>query len=88
MVQSVLTSKGQTTIPQEIREAMNLRAGDQLTYELRGKEITIRVTPGLSSAAGSLKGKVRRRPQSIAKMRETALRAISQHSARRGLINR
>jgi AbrB family looped-hinge helix DNA binding protein len=31
---SALTSKGQTTIPKEIRERLNLKPGDRLTFTL------------------------------------------------------
>ncbi len=43
-IQSKLTSKGQTTIPQEVRDYLNLLPGDRLNYVLRkGKvEITTR----------------------------------------------
>ena len=30
--ESTLTSKGQTTIPQEIRDALQLKSGDRMTY--------------------------------------------------------
>ena len=31
---ATVTSKGQITIPQRIREALNLRPGDQVTFEI------------------------------------------------------
>ena len=31
---ATLTSKGQTTIPKEIREGLGLKAGDQMTFTL------------------------------------------------------
>ena len=36
MLHSTLTSKGQTTIPSEVREALNLRPGDKISYEVAG----------------------------------------------------
>ena len=34
MLEATLTSKGQTTIPKELREAMDLKAGTRLTFTL------------------------------------------------------
>jgi len=31
---ATLTSKGQTTIPKEIRESLNMKAGDRMTFTL------------------------------------------------------
>jgi AbrB family looped-hinge helix DNA binding protein len=33
-VQATLTSKGQTTIPREIREGLGMKAGDRMTFTL------------------------------------------------------
>jgi antitoxin PrlF len=33
-VQSTITSKGQTTIPREVREALDLKPGDKLRYRI------------------------------------------------------
>jgi len=32
--ESTLTSKGQTTVPKEIREALRLKSGDRITFTL------------------------------------------------------
>jgi antitoxin PrlF len=50
---STLTSKGQTTIPYLIREAMNLQPGDRLEFIKTGDSITI--IP-LNKSAKDLKG--------------------------------
>lgn len=42
MLLSKLSSKGQVTIPREIREAIRLKPGDMLTYELRDDIVMIR----------------------------------------------
>lgn len=34
MQESTLTTKGQTTVPKEVREALGLRAGDRVRYLL------------------------------------------------------
>lgn len=42
MFQSSLTQKGQTTIPIEIRQALELKPGDKLSYELEDGKVTIK----------------------------------------------
>lgn len=37
-----LTSKGQITIPHEIRRALGVRAGDHLLFEKKGSEFSVR----------------------------------------------
>ena len=54
MLHSTLTSKGQTTIPGEIRKALNLRAGDQLEYLLQNNQVLLRPHPGTRSLKGAL----------------------------------
>ena len=41
MPTSSLTSKGRTTVPKEVREALDLHAGDKLTWEIRGRTVTV-----------------------------------------------
>ena len=41
MVTSKLTSKAQTTIPQPVREALRLRPGDELAYEIAGGRVIL-----------------------------------------------
>jgi len=42
MLQSSLTQKGQTTIPVQIRQALNLKSGDRLSYEIHDHEVLIK----------------------------------------------
>jgi AbrB family looped-hinge helix DNA binding protein len=41
MTHSTLTSKGQTTIPGEIRAALKIKLGDKLEYSVAGNHITM-----------------------------------------------
>jgi AbrB family looped-hinge helix DNA binding protein len=54
MAHSTVTSKGQTTIPGSVREALKIKAGDRLVYSVEGDRATIRVHPGLQSLKGAL----------------------------------
>ena len=38
MLESVITSKGQTTLPKAVREALALQPGDQVRYVIREGE--------------------------------------------------
>jgi AbrB family looped-hinge helix DNA binding protein len=49
-----MTSKGQTTIPGEIREALGIKAGDRLEYEVQGDHVSVRVHPGARALKGAL----------------------------------
>jgi AbrB family looped-hinge helix DNA binding protein len=73
MLHSTVTSKGQTTIPGEIRQALHIRPGDKLEYAVEGDHAIIRVHPGTRSLKGALassKGK----GLSFARIREAAAR--------------
>lgn len=41
MITSKLTSKAQTTIPQPVRTALNLREGDELQYEIIDQRVML-----------------------------------------------
>ena len=57
MPTSTITSKGQTTVPKEVRDALNLDAGDKLTWEISGGRVAITTErPGLWRWEGSVKG--------------------------------
>ena len=38
---STMTSKGQTTVPKEVREALDLEPGTKLRWEVRGGTVAI-----------------------------------------------
>jgi len=50
MLYSRLTSKFQTTIPKRVREALNLEAGDNVTYEIAEGKVVLRKAPKLDAA--------------------------------------
>ncbi len=55
MIHSAVTIKGQTTIPKEIRRAMNIKPGDRLVYVVDAEN---RVYIELLQGAASLKGRL------------------------------
>lgn len=82
MPHSTVTSKGQTTIPGEIRKALRIKPGDRLEYVAQGDQVTIRVHPGIRSLKGVLASK-RGRRMSFAQIREAAAKAARRHGGSR-----
>ena len=41
MIESGITSKGQTTLPKAVREALCVQAGDRIRYVIEGSEVRI-----------------------------------------------
>ena len=66
MAASTLTSKGQVTIPQEIREALQLRKGQRLDFRVdsRGRLIVEPLTEDLRKLKGLVRSS-RKRPPSL-----------------------
>lgn len=57
MPESTVTIKGQTTLPKDVRQALNLQPGDKVRYLLLdGGEVRIVRTQSVTSLAGALKG--------------------------------
>ncbi len=71
MVHSTVTSKGQTTVPSTVREALHIKAGDTLLYEISADYVTVRVHPGTRSLAGTLPS-VKGKGRSFKEIREAA----------------
>lgn len=69
---SILTSKGQTTVPSRIREALQLKAGDRILYEIKGDSVVIRPHPGAMAVFGSLKPSADKAGVPFAEARQTA----------------
>lgn len=60
--ESTLTSKGQTTIPKEIRDSLGMKSGDRMTFTLMpDATVVMRVKGGrLNELAGMLHKKGRK----------------------------
>ena len=57
MPTSTITSKGQTTVPKEVRDALDLEPGSKLRWEVRGGTVAITTErPALWALAGCVKG--------------------------------
>jgi antitoxin PrlF len=67
MPTSTITSQGQTTVPKEVRDALNVGAGDRLTWEIRGGSVVI--TTG-RPALYRLEGFIRHGPDALTAIAE------------------
>ena len=74
MPHSTVTRKGQTTIPGEIRKALQIEPGDKLQYAVEGDHATIRVHPGTRALKGALASK-KGKKMSFGEIREAAAKA-------------
>lgn len=55
MIQSAITSKGQTTLPKPVREALGVKSGDRVRYAiLENNEVRIIPVRPISRLFGSL----------------------------------
>ena len=55
MIESAITSKGQTTLPKAVREALSVEAGDKVRYIVHGDEVRIRKVKQIGRLFGALK---------------------------------
>jgi AbrB family looped-hinge helix DNA binding protein len=55
MPYSTITSKGQTTLPLKIREALQLKPGDRISYEIQGDTVVIKPQQSAMDVFGRLK---------------------------------
>jgi len=79
MSTSTLTSKGQTTIPKDVRERLNLQPGDRLEFVIDkdGRVVVLPASVDASELAGMLKRPAK--PVSLTAMNQ----AIRKRGARR-----
>ena len=78
MTHSTVTTKGQTTIPGEIRQALKIKPGDRLEYAVEGDHATIRVHPGTRALKGALSSR-KGSDLSFAQIRQAAAKAARNH---------
>lgn len=81
MATATLTSKGQITLPKEVRERLNVDTGDEIDFVVtsRGDIVVRAASRDIWELKGSLK-RPRRRPVSVEAMNEAIL---DEHSRKR-----
>lgn len=84
MPTATLTSKGQTTIPKDVRQKLGLQAGDQLHFHvLADGSISVRVKRGgLLDLAGMLH-RPGRKPLTVEQMHDAVASALARKHKRK-----
>ena len=79
---TVVTRKGQVTVPVEIRRELGLRQGDKVAFVVdEGAVRLIRKGSVVQRTAGALKS--RKRPLTAEQLRESAERAVAEEAVER-----
>jgi len=74
MPYSTLTSKGQTTIPREIRKLLGLRQNDRILYQVEDGKVAIKPAPSVHELYAIFKPHIRRKgPRSTKAQMRTAV---------------
>ncbi len=76
MILSILTSKGQTTIPKEIRQFLGLKPKDRLLYLIEGGKVILKPLQGdILELRGSVRPK--KSPEDFDAIRAAAQKALA-----------
>jgi antitoxin PrlF len=82
---SVLTSKGQMTIPKEVRKALNLQPSEKVIIVVEGNHAIIQPLKGdLLDLGGSVNITDREKPIDFKKVREKIKKQIAKKAALKG----
>jgi len=81
----VLTSKGQMTIPKEVRKALNLQPSEKVIIVVEGNQAIIQPLKGnLLDIGGSVKVADGEKPIDFKKVREEVKKRVAKKAATRG----
>jgi AbrB family looped-hinge helix DNA binding protein len=85
---SVLTSKGQMTIPKEVRRALNLQPSEKVIIVVEGNQAIIQPLKGnLLDIGGSVKITDREKPINFKKVRGKVKKRVAKKAVTRGRIH-
>ena len=78
---TVITTKGQTTIPKRIREYLGVRPRDRVEFKVKEGVVTLKRAVDLDSNFGSVKP--RKRPEDFHAVRQSFERQMGRRSAKK-----
>jgi antitoxin PrlF len=80
-----LTSKGQVTIPKQVRKALNLRPSEKVIVVVEGDQAIIKPLRGsLLDLGGSVKIPENEKPVDFRRVREEVKKKVAKRTAREG----
>jgi antitoxin PrlF len=81
----VVSSKGQVTIPKQVRKALNLRPSEKVIVEVEGDHAIIKPLRGsLLDLGGSVKSPENEKPVDFRRVREEVKKRVAKRIARKG----
>jgi antitoxin PrlF len=78
---ATITSKGQVTIPKEIRDVLGVHPGDAVDFAIQNGQVVVQSRLKPSALKGILKGRVKR-PLTVEQMRDAAKTRAAELDAR------
>ncbi len=84
MITSKVTKRGQTTLPRHVREALRIKPGQRLVYEVEGDKVVLHSHPGALASFGTLKKRGGVRQGDFKKARTAAREDWADHAEREG----
>jgi AbrB family looped-hinge helix DNA binding protein len=79
-VSATITSKGQITIPKQVRDALELTEGDHVVFRVEGHRAVLAKTPDLLDLAGAVAVPAARRGASWEEVRRTTRRVRAERA--------
>ncbi len=81
MIHSTLTAKGQTTLPRQVRDALDLKPGAQLHYEIRDGKVWLSKAPDIMDFFGILH-QPGMKPKTLEEMEAGVTAAVAERNRR------
>ena len=85
MITSQVTKRGQTTLPRQVQDALQIEPGRKLVYEIKKDSVVIRQHPGVMASFGALKGLGKSTGLDLEAVRALEKDAWAAHAAQEGL---
>ncbi len=82
MIESTVTSKGQTTLPKAVREALGVGPGDRVRYRIEGDQVRLIRPRSVLDLAGCLREHAGDRPMTLQEMDEAIAEAVAARDER------